>query len=296
MKTLVLGSNGFLGKEICKLISAPNLVRHQRRNKDSEEKIYRDNIIYFDIEKETFERCTSNLKFHDIETIYNCIALTSIEESQMEPEKAKLLNEIFPKDLANFCFKNNIKLIHYSTDAVFSGKIQMPKESDLPDPISIYGKTKLDGENAILSNNKKASILRVNFYGNEPARKSIFNYFLEAQEYTKIVDGFEDVFFNPIWVRNLAKISILVPKSNLCGVLHVSGDTVLSKYEFGNLVSRLTKQVPVNRISIEKTNFKIARSRNLTLDNSLMKIKGFSVPGIEMELIELVKELNTSND
>ena len=93
--------------------------------------------------------------------IINTIAFTQVDLAEDQPENAYIVNVIFSKYLARICSSLDIDLIHYSTDFVFDGNTVSPyKETDYPQPISIYGKTKYEGEREILNHCMRSYIIR----------------------------------------------------------------------------------------------------------------------------------------
>ena len=96
------------------------------------------------------ENCDSVFNKQKPDFCINAAAYTAVDKAESEPEQAHLINCIGAKNLAEACKKVNAKLIHISTDFVFDGSKNEPyKESDLPNPKGVYGKTKLEGEIAI---------------------------------------------------------------------------------------------------------------------------------------------------
>lgn len=84
------------------------------------------------------------------QVVFNAVAYTAVDLAEDEPEKAALLNSQLPAMLGCLCSKRSIFLVHYSTDFVFSGPHEYPlSEIDTPEPTSVYGQTKLDGEQAL---------------------------------------------------------------------------------------------------------------------------------------------------
>jgi len=95
-----------------------------------------------------------------IDTIINCAAYTSVDKAEDEISNANTINYLAVKGLAQIAKEYNIKLIHISTDYVFDGKNYKPyKEDDITNPQSTYGKSKLAGENAILTINPQKSLI-----------------------------------------------------------------------------------------------------------------------------------------
>ncbi|ESU24168.1 dTDP-4-dehydrorhamnose reductase [Flavobacterium enshiense DK69] len=94
----------------------------------------------------------------------NTAAYTAVDKAESEPEKAHLINVVGARNIAEACKKNNTTLLHISTDFVFDGEITTPYlESDIPNPTSVYGQTKLDGEKVIQAVWEKHFIIRTSW-------------------------------------------------------------------------------------------------------------------------------------
>ena len=160
MLTLVTGASGQLGRSI------KSLVKLQHIN-NSFVFATRDQLNLSDLKslKRYFETHTFNL-------IINCAAYTAVDRAELDEKEANMVNHLAVKQIAEIAKNKNIKLIHISTDFVFNGfKSQPYLESDTTDPLNIYGKTKLAGENAVISIMKfNAIIIRTSWvyseYGN----------------------------------------------------------------------------------------------------------------------------------
>ena len=140
MRTLVTGANGQLGKSI------KNLVIQQQIS-DSFVFTTRDQLNLSDL-----QGLKSYFETHTFDLIVNCAAYTKVDKAEIDENQANLINHLAVKKIAEIAQSNNIKLIHISTDFVFDGfKSQPYLESDVADPLNIYGKTKLAGENAVIS-------------------------------------------------------------------------------------------------------------------------------------------------
>ena len=140
MRTLVTGANGQLGKSI------KNLVIQQQIS-DSLVFATRDQLNLSDLQS-----LKSYFETHTFDLIINCAAYTAVDRAELDEKEANMVNHLAVKQIAEIAQNKNIKLIHISTDFVFDGfKSQPYLESDTTDPLNIYGKTKLAGENAIIS-------------------------------------------------------------------------------------------------------------------------------------------------
>jgi dTDP-4-dehydrorhamnose reductase len=140
MKTLVTGANGQLGKSIKKLTV-------KQKISDSFVFATRDQLNLSDLQS-----LKSYFETHAFNLIINCAAYTAVDKAELDEKEANMVNHLAVKKIAEIAQNKNIRLIHISTDFVFDGfKSQPYIESDATDPLNIYGKTKLAGENAVIS-------------------------------------------------------------------------------------------------------------------------------------------------
>jgi len=160
MLTLVTGASGQLGRSIKSLVKLQNISNSfVFATRDQLDLSYLNNI-------------QSYFKDRKFDLIINCAAYTKVDKAELDEKQANLINHLAVKKIAEIAQINNIKLIHISTDFVFDGfKSQPYLEGDTADPLNIYGKTKLAGENAVISiMHSNAIIIRTSWvyseYGN----------------------------------------------------------------------------------------------------------------------------------
>lgn len=114
-----------------------------------------------------FERPDSiapRLAAQDFEVLLNAAGLTSPDVCEVQPERALLVNTVAPQLLAECCHAKGARMIHFSTDYVFSGALHDPwSEDDETDPVNVYGRTKLAGERAVLKASPAALVARVSW-------------------------------------------------------------------------------------------------------------------------------------
>lgn len=150
MKVLLLGSTGQVGKELLPRLKEANyeVIAPTRAELD----LYELSAV-----KNFLGDCSPNL-------IINAAAYTAVDKAETEVENAFKLNAHLPETLAAFCQARDIPLIHYSTDYVYDGSGEKPwVESDPVNPLSIYGKSKLAGDNAIINSKCNALIFRTSW-------------------------------------------------------------------------------------------------------------------------------------
>ena len=151
MVVLVTGANGQLGQSI-------QFIANQYPNIQF---IYTD---YQELDITNFESCLTVFAKYKPQFCINTAAYTAVDKAESESDKAHLINAIGPENLAKVCKEFDTILVHISTDFIFDGTSKVPYlETDIPNPKSIYGQTKLDGELAIQKNWEKHFIVRTSW-------------------------------------------------------------------------------------------------------------------------------------
>ncbi len=174
------------------------------------------------------------------EAIIHCAALANVDQCEKDPALAYRLNTEVPGEIALLTKKFGLKLISISTDSVFDGKVGNYSESDTPNPLNVYARSKLDGEKNVIANDPDAIIARVNFFGWSPSgKRSLAEWFYNNLSKSQKISGFTDVFFNPLEVINLSKLLLKLLENDLAGVYHVASPDTISKYEFGRQIAHL---------------------------------------------------------
>ena len=182
-------------------------------------------------------------------------------------------------------------MIHVSTDSVFDGLRGNYTEEDSPNPVGVYSRTKLEGEQAVADAFPDAIITRVNLIGwSLSGDRSLAEFFFKNLRQGKRVMGFTDVFFCPLLANHLAGIFVSMLESDLSGLYHVVGPDCLSKYAFG---VRLAKRFSLDETliaptSITQAGLKASRSPNLSLSSTkLIRALGQSLPSLSTGLDKL---------
>ena len=185
----------------------------------------------------------------------NCAAYTAVDKAETESEKAFEINAIGAKNLAQVCNDHDAILIHVSTDFVFDGEKNEPyTETDVANPISVYGASKLQGEVEIQQALKGHFIIRTSWlyseYGN-----NFMKTILRLAETRDGISVVSDQIGTPTYAGDLAEIIIQIinTKTEKYGIYHYSNEGVASWFEFAKEIFKLTKnKIKVNPIpSIE---------------------------------------------
>lgn len=227
--------------------------------------------------------------------VIHCAAMADIDACEKQPEKAALINTRVPGILAKACSVRKIRLVHLSTDAVFDGQRGGYLETNTPNPLSIYARTKLDGEKAVLDAFPKAVVARVNFYGwSLTGKRSLAEFFYNNLSEGKPVNGFTDVQFCPLFVNHLADLLIQLLDSGHSGLFHVVSPVSLSKYEFGCRIAEafgLDNKL-IKPVSVMDGGLAARRSPNLTLNTDKLKeALQIVLPGVEEGIKEFAEQM-----
>jgi dTDP-4-dehydrorhamnose reductase len=200
--------------------------------------------------------------------VIHCAALANLEDCEAHPALAEQLNIHLPAKLAAHVARGGARLVHVSTDAVFDGQKGNYSEQDAPNPLSVYARTKLEGERGVVEADPGAIIARVNLFGWSPSgRRSLGEFFFNNLSAGKRAMGFTDVYFCPLLANDLAPIFLKMFQKKLSGLYHVVSRDCLSKYDFG---VRLAQQFDldsslISPTSVHQGGLTAARSPRLTL-------------------------------
>ena len=226
----------------------------------------------------------------------NCAAYTAVDKAEEEPEKAKQINEIGAKNLAHACFKNSVTLIHISTDFVFDGEVKLPyTEEDTTNPISVYGKTKRDGELAIISNLPQHFIIRTSWlyseFGNNFV-KTMLRLSKEREELSVV----DDQMGSPTYAKDLAEVilKIISSQSNNFGIYHYSNQGEITWYDLAKEIFKQSN-ADINLYKTDSNTFKTLATRpkysvlNTSKIHSLLNLEPIQW---EKSLEKCLKEIN----
>mgnify|MGYP000974578197 CR=1 FL=1 len=227
--------------------------------------------------------------------VINCAALAAVDQCEDYPQVAHRLNAYLPGIAAARCDHHQVPFIHISTDAVFDGATGGYHETDQPNPLSVYAKTKLEGEKRVMQAHARALVARVNFYGHSlSGERSLAEFFLQHLLNGHSVNGFVDVFFSPLYARQLVEILMSMAEQGLDGLYHVVCGEKISKYDFGRQIAKRLSldEGLVLPISYLDAGLKAKRSPNLFLDISKLQHTGITLPTIDEGLDGFISDFH----
>ncbi|MBI5107768.1 MAG: dTDP-4-dehydrorhamnose reductase [Rhodocyclales bacterium] len=273
MKILLIGAAGQLGHELKRSLAClGEIVACDRTQLDLADT----------------ESLRSAVRSHAPAAIVNAAAYTAVDQAEQEPELAKRINATAPAILAEEAKRTGALLIHYSTDYVFDGaKVEPYSEHDTPRPLCAYGRSKLEGEQAIAASCARHLLLRTSWvYGLHGANfmKTMLRLGREREE-LRIVG---DQIGAPTWTRHLADVTaqILGRRDAPSGLYHLtaSGETSWHGYAqaiFENALKLgLMNRAPVvHRITSADFPLPAPRPKNSRLDCSrFLRDFGLTLP------------------
>ena len=234
------------------------------------------------------KKLLSQFKILKPDMVINCAGLTNVEACEKSPDLANRVNVEYAKNIACICNLLGVKLIHISTDHLFSGEYSMVDESISPNPVNTYGKTKRDAEIAVLNEAPSSLIIRTNFFGwGTSYRRSFSDWILFELKSNNKIHLFKDVFYTPIIISELVGAVNELLDLDTRGIIHVVGNERISKYEFGIHLAEifeLDTRLIIPTLISEKDNL-VERPKDMSLSNGrLINLTQISFPDLIYQL------------
>ena len=237
-KILILGATGMLGHKLIQILSRDYPVAGTVRGNTSapdQNPVFIGTTLMGNIRADDCESVQAALSQADPDVVINCIGIVKQLPAAQDPLTSIAVNALFPHQLAKICRKKNIRLIHVSTDCVFSGKRGCYTEDDPSDAEDLYGKTKFLGEVGYPG----CLTIRTSIIGREMGTShGLVEWFLSQQG--KVVPGYKNAIFSGLTTNALAGImdELISAYPDLHGVLQVASRPV-SKYDLLVLIKRV---------------------------------------------------------
>ena len=279
MKILLTGREGQVGWELQRsLVALGDVVATDRRE---------------------FDLCDSNairriVRKTSPDIIVNAAAYTAVDSAESEPDVAMQVNAVAPGILAEEAKLLGALLVHYSTDYVFDGSKKSPyKEEDAPNPLSVYGRSKLEGEQAIAASKCRHLIFRTSWVYGSRGRNFLLTILKAAHEKPelRVVD---DQFGAPTSSLAIAEATArALQVRGAHGLYHMTAGGQTNWFGFAQTILRNAAiSTPVSPIRSDQYPAKATRPRNSVLDNSRLKgAFGMSLPDWEDQLEQVMAEV-----
>ena len=282
MNILITGCNGQLGNEI-QLLQA-QYAQHTWFNTDVNELDITD--------KAAIERF---VEANEIDGIVNCAAYTAVDKAESDPQLARKLNADAPAFLAEAVAKRGGWMVQVSTDYVFNGTKHTPYvETDEPCPNSIYGQTKLEGEQAVSKLCPNAMIIRTAWLYSEFGNNFVKTMIRLGREREQLGVIFDQVG-TPTYAHDLAMVIMTAIDSGIKpGVYHFSNEGVTSWYDFTKSIHRLSgiNTCQVSPLHTAEYPTPACRPAYSVLDKTKIKAAyGIEIPHWEESLAKCIAKL-----
>lgn len=279
---LVTGANGQLGSEL------------RKTGFSALDEVFYTDVAELDITD--YAAVEKFVKDKEIDTIINCAAYTAVDKAEEEPQLAAKINTEAVTNLARAAAKEGCLLIHISTDYVFDGTGTKPySEKDKPCPVSVYGKTKLAGEEAILKSRCFHIIIRTAWLYSSFGNNFVKTILRLASERTEI-NVVSDQVGSPTYAGDLAAAIVAIMDNEERieheGIYHYSNEGVCSWYDFAAEIVRLSgKECRVKPVTTAEYPTKTQRPAYSVLDKSkIKKTFGIEIPAWKDALAKMMNE------
>lgn len=255
MTVFICGSTGRLGRSVTKVFEKEaKVVAPARQELDLRSK---DDL------QEAVEASQPSI-------LINCAAWTDVDGCEKNPELAKEINATLPQHLSELSKKVGAHLVHISTDFVFDGRTDTPyDEKQLPNPLSVYGQTKLDGEIGVGPN---ATIIRTSWLQSQDDSNMV-EWILDSFKKTGSVEVPNDRRANPTFVSDLLPVIKYFAELRYEGVVHATNQGTTNWCEFARFVAEKSDNDPARVIpsEAEKLNRVAERPVFSALDNAVIR-------------------------
>ena len=281
MKVLVTGIGGQLGHDV---------VRELEQRGQDVVGVGREEMDITDAEKvgEVIRACAPDAVIH-------CSAYTAVDRAEDEADQCRKVNVDGAKNIAEVCAERDCKMIYISTDFVFSGEGERPWETDdAAGPISVYGRTKYEGETEVKSRLDKFFIVRISWVFGKNGNNFVKTMLRIGKENgaVKVVD---DQIGSPTYTRDMAVLLADMVQTEKYGVYHASNEGFCSWYEFAKEIFRLAgmDEVSVTPITSDQFPAKAKRPFNSRMSKEKLIKEGFNkLPSWQDALKRYLQELD----
>lgn len=262
MKILVTGTSGMLGTDLCALLSK----KHDLTG-----------IDIGDLDITQLSETLIYIKRFKPDMIINCAAATNVDGCETESDKAYLVNAIGAKNLAIASDEVHAPLIHYSTDYVFDGTATKPyTEFDSVNPQSVYGKSKLAGENYIRTLTNRYYIIRTQWLYGKNGSNFVKTIMKRAAETGKL-SVVNDQTGCPTYTKDLACATEILLGKNDYGTYHITNSGIVTWYEFTREILKQSNlsNVTLTPCTTEEFPRPAKRPKYSPLDNYCLRLSGY---------------------
>ncbi len=261
-KVLVTGANGQLGYDVVKELQKQNIECYGATRKDFD-------LIDFEATEKFIVNYMPDIVIH-------CAAYTTVDKAEDEQEMCYLVNASATENIAKICKKINAKMLYVSTDYVFDGtKDGFYEVDDEPNPINVYGKTKLLGEEAVQKILDKYFVVRISWVFGEHGNNFVKTMLRLGKEH-KEISVVADQYGSPTYTADLAPLLVKMIQTEKYGIYHATNEGVCTWAEFAEEIFKIAgMDVKVNYITTAEYPTRAKRPMNSRLSKEKLLQNSF---------------------
>lgn len=262
MKVLVTGANGQLGYDVVKELKLRNIECYGAKRKD------------FDLCN--FEQTDKFITAYKPDVVIHCAAYTAVDKAEDEKELCRVVNAGATENIAKICKKIDAKMMYISTDYIFDGEKDSYYEiDDVPNPINVYGQTKLEGERAVREILDKYFIVRISWVFGDHGNNFVKTMLRLGKE-RKELSVVDDQIGSPTCTADLAPLLVDMIKTEKYGIYHATNEGECSWAKFAEEIFKAAGiDVKVNRITSAEYPTKAKRPKNSKMSKDSLVKYGF---------------------
>jgi len=290
MKIMIIGGSGFIGSYFVKSFS--------KKNNDVKYLFLKNQPPYsngFQLDITNRENIKKFFQKNKSDLIILSSALTNVDLCETNPDLAQMINVQGTQNIIDSCKFFNSKILYISTSAVFDGSKSLYNETDKPNPTSVYGTTKLEGEKIVIESGISFLILRTDQPFGWTEKWQHANSVTRVIESLKKNESFNEIsdwFNTPTYVPDFVNATNHLIEKKVEGIFHLVGSDYINRYEWAHKVAKIFR---LNNELIQKINsseLKLPVKRNnVHLSNKKLKDKiGYKMIGVEKGIENMLGE------
>ena len=270
MKALITGAGGQVGTELRSLLPGAIAADHSSLDVSNEDIVW---------------RALTNKK---IDVVFHVAAMTDVDACERDPASARRVNALGTRNLASVCGALGIYLIALSTDYVFDGRGRYDHdENAATKPISVYGRTKLEGEIAVADNCPQGAVVRTSWiYGT--GRRNFVRKVLDRTSTDESIYMVTHQVSSPTWARDLAPALVKLARKRPSGIFHLTNEGHASRYDWARAIVELAGLDPERVQPVESVPTLARRPGYSVLVNKRARSLGISLRPWQESLADFI--------
>lgn len=231
MRALIIGATGFIGSYLHGTF--------KKKYEVTGTSTYDGNFRNLDMSK--FDKTCKILKEINPDVICLPAGMTNLDYVEKHPAESRKVNVLGTKNIADYCKSRNCRLIFFSSDAVFNGKKGPYSENEKPNPVSVYGRQKLEAEDIVKKLDDFVIIRTSSVYGWDKKRLNFVSRLIESLKSNKEFKAPIDQYYTPTYVLDLANAALRLAGKEFNGVYNITGPDFMNRYEIALNVCKIFK-------------------------------------------------------